>query len=1267
MTTKKIFLASSSELKEDRAQFEIFINRKNKDWNAKGVFLDLVMWEDFLDAMSQTRLQGEYNKAIRDCDIFVMLFWTKVGQYTGEEFEAAFGQFKATSKPIMFTYFKQAEIIVDRDKQNDLMSLFAFQEKLNALGHFSTVYRNVDELKFKFNQQLDKLASDLGLSDPSARSRADLGIARTFQARTRAFTDEYLFSETGPVPFGGRDDELRVLDEWLENPQSPSRMLITAPAGRGKSALLVRWMKNLQDRGVCAADGWRLVFMPISIRIGTNRPEVFYEGLARRLSEITAEPLENDAFRDSNGFRYAVRDQLDRLTSNGEPRTLIVIDGVDEALEGSFDPAVLPTPLPNNIRVLLSARWQVGDQNSKGWLDRLGWDRSVKIDAFELDRLHAKQIADVLLKLGAPIDVFTRQPGLVERLAELTGGEPLLVRYYSEDLWSHSSKGARISPSDLDLLKPGFDSYFKRWFELQERLWKEEGDRFNLVQVDGVLSVLAFALGPLPQADLLPLMEYIHGVRGLVAVDRLLEPLRRWVFGSGQSNVGYVLTHPKVGEYLQRSRFATSATRIKQGFADWCKTHCIALNEGRLTPEQASPYCLQFLPEHLKQVAAPPEELMLMMENGWRRAWEKFEGGQRGFASAVQTAFTALNEGKPHLRLGARWRCALTLSSIRSLGENMPVELALCAVKLGVLSVRQAAHFASLKESSEGALLLSKLSALAQDNAQLQSELAASSLAAANAIPPHYLRSELWEELAQNLPSNVQVEVLESANNIANEESRGYVLAKLIPHLPSHLITQGLTAVKLISDNLVRTRTLAALASYLPPEEGQSAADEALANATAICNEKERTDALVALIPYLSGELYESALRRVKSAVDERTRAFGLAGILEQLPVQDQNETVAELLATAWTFSSDTSQYMLLLYIAPHLSPGLVDEALGIADTVNSREYALAQILVELPAILQAKPRPSRFQKSQNTSPALPPEKQQAIDTPLSITVALTCTDDFSRLSTIVILLPRLSPEQKEVTLDYALAQVEAMKWQVARPYALAALASTLSSEQAIIVLRKALEATSAIAEDQLRSSALATLAPILPPELHAEGLALVKAIPTYNIPTVLNALAPTLSAALLADAIGMVRFIGGEYCRSTVLATLASHLPLNERLEVIREAFDTAKAARDNSALALAKLISLHPGLKEEAVADALAALRSCKPLYTRATVLHILAPHLHDSVKQQELRDVVSEALAHRKGREICSAVGLLAQELTEEFTEGERERERVYSKHF
>ena len=158
MLTKKIFLASSSELKEDRKEFEILINRKNKDWVARGVFLELIVWEDFLDAISKTRLQDEYYNAIRECDVFVMLFCTKVGQYTEEEFQTAFGQFKATDKPFIFTYFKDVQISIGSANESDLMSLLAFKKTLAALGHFHTVYKNIDQLKFHFNQQLDKLA-----------------------------------------------------------------------------------------------------------------------------------------------------------------------------------------------------------------------------------------------------------------------------------------------------------------------------------------------------------------------------------------------------------------------------------------------------------------------------------------------------------------------------------------------------------------------------------------------------------------------------------------------------------------------------------------------------------------------------------------------------------------------------------------------------------------------------------------------------------------------------------------------------------------------------------------------------------------------------------------------------------------------------------------------------------------------------------------------------------------------------------------------------
>jgi hypothetical protein len=177
--TRKIFLASSAELKDDRDEFEIFVNRKNKDWVNKGVFLELVLWEDFLDAVSPTRLQDHYNQAIRECDLFVMLFFTKVGRYTEEEFETAFGQFEATHKPFIFTYFKNAPHTASRADQQ---SLWAFQDKLKALGHFQTEYTNAAELKLHFSQQLDKLVANGFIQFKPAQETTAASAGSSYQA-----------------------------------------------------------------------------------------------------------------------------------------------------------------------------------------------------------------------------------------------------------------------------------------------------------------------------------------------------------------------------------------------------------------------------------------------------------------------------------------------------------------------------------------------------------------------------------------------------------------------------------------------------------------------------------------------------------------------------------------------------------------------------------------------------------------------------------------------------------------------------------------------------------------------------------------------------------------------------------------------------------------------------------------------------------------------------------------------------------------------------
>jgi internalin A len=130
--TNKIFLASSNELREDRDKFDLYFRQQNDRLLDHGLYLKIVRWENGLDAMSNTRLQDEYNKRIRDCDIFVSLFKTKTGKYTEEEFDVAHQTFQATGQPIIYTYFQKANVSNSAENRKDLISLWDFQAKLEG-------------------------------------------------------------------------------------------------------------------------------------------------------------------------------------------------------------------------------------------------------------------------------------------------------------------------------------------------------------------------------------------------------------------------------------------------------------------------------------------------------------------------------------------------------------------------------------------------------------------------------------------------------------------------------------------------------------------------------------------------------------------------------------------------------------------------------------------------------------------------------------------------------------------------------------------------------------------------------------------------------------------------------------------------------------------------------------------------------------------------------------------------------------------------------
>lgn len=159
--TIKIFLASSEELRRDRDDFDLYFRQQNDRLRKTGIYLEIIRWENFLDAMSETRLQDEYNQAVRACDIFVSLFMTKTGSYTEEEFDVAHQAFTQNYKPRIYTYFKDAPTSYGEIDEEAMQSLWKFKKKIKVMGHFWTSYKDIEHLKRQFGDQLDKLLDEL--------------------------------------------------------------------------------------------------------------------------------------------------------------------------------------------------------------------------------------------------------------------------------------------------------------------------------------------------------------------------------------------------------------------------------------------------------------------------------------------------------------------------------------------------------------------------------------------------------------------------------------------------------------------------------------------------------------------------------------------------------------------------------------------------------------------------------------------------------------------------------------------------------------------------------------------------------------------------------------------------------------------------------------------------------------------------------------------------------------------------------------------------
>ena len=149
MKTIKVFLASSDELEMERLQFDSLFNHLNRIFRPRGIYLELSKWEYLDNSMGPKHKQEEYNEELKTCEMCMVIFWTKFGEYTGEELMTAYGELKEGRNPRkLYVFFKEPG-----DVSPELQS---FKESFaTEYGHFYCKFENVDSMRLHFLLQLE--------------------------------------------------------------------------------------------------------------------------------------------------------------------------------------------------------------------------------------------------------------------------------------------------------------------------------------------------------------------------------------------------------------------------------------------------------------------------------------------------------------------------------------------------------------------------------------------------------------------------------------------------------------------------------------------------------------------------------------------------------------------------------------------------------------------------------------------------------------------------------------------------------------------------------------------------------------------------------------------------------------------------------------------------------------------------------------------------------------------------------------------------------
>ncbi|MFC2067305.1 DUF4062 domain-containing protein [Chloroflexota bacterium] len=153
----RILIASPSDTEEERKAIPEVI----RNWNIanslyRGIYLEPVLFETHSSPQMGDRPQAILNRQlVKDCDILIGIFWTRLGTPTGEAESGTIEEieeFRKVNKPVLL-YFSSVPVEPDGIIIGQFNRLLKFKERCEKEGLVST-YESISDFREKLQKHI---------------------------------------------------------------------------------------------------------------------------------------------------------------------------------------------------------------------------------------------------------------------------------------------------------------------------------------------------------------------------------------------------------------------------------------------------------------------------------------------------------------------------------------------------------------------------------------------------------------------------------------------------------------------------------------------------------------------------------------------------------------------------------------------------------------------------------------------------------------------------------------------------------------------------------------------------------------------------------------------------------------------------------------------------------------------------------------------------------------------------------------------------------